>query len=101
MRNRKTLAVPPRRAFPAVGTLVRRPHGPSKSQLTQYPSIERIDFDESLAQARAATLRSSLPVVGVSRDTSVHLMGPSITSLVAQGTLPSFVPAEFGYSNYR
>jgi pimeloyl-ACP methyl ester carboxylesterase len=28
--------------------------GPSKDQLTQYPAIERIDFDASVAQARAA-----------------------------------------------
>jgi hypothetical protein len=26
-------------------------------------------------------------------------MGPFIASLVAQGTLPSFVPADFSYSN--
>jgi pimeloyl-ACP methyl ester carboxylesterase len=76
--------------------------GPSKDQLTQYPAMERIDFDASVAQARAAApLRSSLPVVVLSRDTRAHPMGPFIASLVAQGKLPAFVPADFGYSNDR
>ena len=76
--------------------------GPSPDQLAQYPAMERIDFDESLAQARAAApLRRSLPVVVLSRDTAAHPMGPFIASLVAQGTLPAFVPADFGYSNDR
>jgi pimeloyl-ACP methyl ester carboxylesterase len=63
--------------------------------------MERIDFDDSLAQACAATLRRYMPVVVVSRDTSVHHMGPFIASLVVQGTLPAFVPADFGYTNDR
>jgi pimeloyl-ACP methyl ester carboxylesterase len=76
--------------------------GPSKDQLAQYPAMERIDFDASVAQARAAPpLRHSLPVVVLSRDTSAHPMGPFIASLVAQGKLPAFVPADFGYSNDR
>jgi pimeloyl-ACP methyl ester carboxylesterase len=76
--------------------------GPSKDQLTNYPAMERIDFDESRAQARAAApLRRSLPVVVLSRDTRAHPMGPFIASLVAQGKLPAFVPADFGYSNDR
>ena len=37
---------------------------PSKDQLTQYPAMERIEFDASVAQARdAAPLRRNLPVV--------------------------------------
>jgi pimeloyl-ACP methyl ester carboxylesterase len=76
--------------------------GPSKDQLTKYPALERIDYDESMAQVRAAApLRRSLPVVVLSRDTAAHPMGPFIASLVAQGTLPAFVPADFGYSNDR
>jgi pimeloyl-ACP methyl ester carboxylesterase len=76
--------------------------GPSKDQLSQYPAMERIVFDASVAQARAAApLRSSLPVVVLSRDTRTHPMGPFIASLVAQGKLPAFVPADFGYTNDR
>jgi pimeloyl-ACP methyl ester carboxylesterase len=75
--------------------------GPSKDQLAQYPAMERIDFDASVAQARAATLRLSLPVVVLSRDTAAHPMGPPIASLVAQGKLPADVPADFGYINDR
>jgi pimeloyl-ACP methyl ester carboxylesterase len=76
--------------------------GPSKDQLTQYPEMERIDFDASVAQARAAApMRRSLPVVVLSRDTRAHPMGPFIASLVKQGKLPAFVPADFGYINDR
>jgi pimeloyl-ACP methyl ester carboxylesterase len=76
--------------------------GPSKDQLAKYPAMEHIDFDESRAQARAAApLRRSLPVVVLSRDTCAHPMGPFIASLVAQGKLPVFVPADFGYINDR
>jgi len=76
--------------------------GPSKDQLTQYPAMERIDFDASVAQAcAAAPPRPSLPVVVLSRDTAAHPMGPFIASLVAQGKLPAFVLADFGYSNDR
>jgi pimeloyl-ACP methyl ester carboxylesterase len=57
--------------------------GPSKDQLTKYPAIERIDFDASVAQARAATApRRSLPVVVLSRDTRAHPMGPFIASTI-------------------
>jgi pimeloyl-ACP methyl ester carboxylesterase len=76
--------------------------GPSSDQLTQYPAMERIDFDASVAQARAAEPpRHSLPVVVLSRDTRTNPMGPFIASLVAQGKLPAFVPADFGYINDR
>ena len=74
--------------------------GPTAEQLAQYPDIERIDFDASVNQARrAAPLRRSLPVVVLSRDTRRHPMGPAIASAVAAGTLPAFVPADFGYIN--
>jgi pimeloyl-ACP methyl ester carboxylesterase len=77
-------------------------NAPTKDQLTKYPALERIDYDESMAQVRAAApLRPSLPVVVLSRDTAAHPMGPSIASLVAQGKLPAFVPADFGYINDR
>lgn len=73
--------------------------GPSKDQLTQYPDMERIDIDASVAQARAAAPpRRSLPVVVLSRDTRAHPMGPFIASAVAQGKLPAYVPADFGYT---
>jgi pimeloyl-ACP methyl ester carboxylesterase len=73
--------------------------GPSKDQLTKYPEMERIDFDASLAQARAAAPpRRSLPVVVLSRDPRTNPMGPFIASEVAQGKLPTFVPADLGYT---
>jgi pimeloyl-ACP methyl ester carboxylesterase len=86
---------------PEQWNIVKAITGPSPDQLTKYPAMERIYFDASVAQARAATLRRSLPVVVLSRDTRAHPMGPFIASLVAQGKLPAFVPADFGYSNDR
>jgi pimeloyl-ACP methyl ester carboxylesterase len=73
--------------------------GPSRNQLTSYPDMERIDFDASLNQARAAAPpRRSVPVVVLSRDTRSNPMGPFIASRVAQGKLPAFVPEDFGYT---
>jgi pimeloyl-ACP methyl ester carboxylesterase len=87
---------------PAQWHIVQAITGPSKDQLTQYPAMERINFDKSVAQVRAsAPLRRDLPVVVLSRDTRAHPMGPFIASLVAQGKLPAFVPKDFGYSNDR
>lgn len=76
--------------------------GPSKEQVAKYPEIERIKFDASVAQARAAApLRCSLPVVVLSRDTRANPMGPVIASAVARHTLPAFVPENFGYISDR
>jgi pimeloyl-ACP methyl ester carboxylesterase len=78
--------------------------GPSKTQLAKYPEIERINFDRSVAQARAARPpRCSLPVVVVSRDTHTAPgnLGPVIASEVAQGKLPPLVPKDFGYIDDR
>lgn len=78
--------------------------GPSKLQLTEYPEIERINFDRSVAQARAVQPpRCSLPVVVVSRDTHTPPgdFGPMIASEVAQGKLPAFVRKDFGYIDDR
>jgi pimeloyl-ACP methyl ester carboxylesterase len=87
---------------PEQWNIVKAITGPSKDQLTQYPAMERIDFDASVAQARATTPpRRSLPVVVLFRDTRAHPMGPFIASLVAQGKLPAFVPTDFGYINDR
>jgi pimeloyl-ACP methyl ester carboxylesterase len=87
---------------PKQWNIVKAITGPSKDQITKYPAIERIDFDASVTQARAAApLRRSLPVVVLSRDTRAHPMGPFIASLVAQGKLPAFVPADFGYTDDR
>jgi pimeloyl-ACP methyl ester carboxylesterase len=78
--------------------------GPSKEQLAKYPAMERLNFDASVAQARAAApLRCSLPVVVVSRDTHTPPgdLGPVIASAVAQHKLPAFVPKNFGYLDDR
>lgn len=71
--------------------------GPTTEQLAQYPEMERIDFDASVAQARLAVPSRSLPVTVLSRDTRNRPMGPSIAAAVAAGKLPAFVPADFGY----
>lgn len=72
--------------------------GPTAEQIAQYPEIERIDFDASVAQARfAAPPSRSLPEAVLSRDTRNRSMGPTIAALVAAGKLPAFVPADFGY----
>jgi pimeloyl-ACP methyl ester carboxylesterase len=84
---------------PGQWQIVKAITGPSKDQLTKYPEMERIDFDASLAQARAAAPpRRSLPVVVLSRNTRTNPMGPFIASRVAQGKLPTFVPPDFGYT---
>ena len=78
--------------------------GPSRPELAKYPDIERINFDRSVAQARAVgPLRCSLPVVVVSRDTRSGPgdLGPLIAAEVAQGKLPAFVPEDFGYIDDR
>ena len=78
--------------------------GPSKEQLAKYPAMERLNFDASVAQARAAApLCCSLPVVVVSRDTRTPPgdLGPVIASAVAQHKLPAFVPKNFGYIDDR
>jgi hypothetical protein len=78
--------------------------GPSRPELAKYPDIERINFDRSVAQARAVgPLRCSLPVVVVSRDTRSGPgdLGPLIAAEVAQGKLPAFVPKDFGYIDDR
>jgi pimeloyl-ACP methyl ester carboxylesterase len=73
--------------------------GPTAEQIAQYPDIERIDFDASVAQARLAVPPNrSLPVTVLSRDTRNRSMGPSIAAAVAAGKLPAFVPADFGYT---
>jgi pimeloyl-ACP methyl ester carboxylesterase len=78
--------------------------GPSKEQLAKYPAMERLNFDASVAQARAAApLRCSLPVVVLSRDTHTPPgdLGPVIAAAVAQHKLPAFVPKNFGYTDDR
>jgi pimeloyl-ACP methyl ester carboxylesterase len=78
--------------------------GPSAGQLARYPAIERLNFDASVVQARAArTLPSWLPVTVISRDTRTGPgdLGPVIAAAVANGTLPAFVPKDFGYTDDR
>lgn len=73
--------------------------GPTADQLAKYPAMERLNFDTSVAQTRAAPpLRSRLPVTVVSRDTRTGPgdLGPVIAAAVANGTLPAFVPKDFG-----
>jgi pimeloyl-ACP methyl ester carboxylesterase len=78
--------------------------GPSVALRAQYPAIERINFDRSVAEARATRPpRCALPAEVISRNTRTPPgdLGPVIAAQVAQGKLPAFVPKNFGYIDDR
>lgn len=62
--------------------------------LAQYPDIERVDFDASFAQVRAAGSLRQMPLVVISAD---HPWGPIVEQMFTAGQLPPGVPANFGY----
>ena len=68
--------------------------GNIRESLALYPALERIDPDRSFDQARAAPPLSPLPLIVLSAD---RPWGPQIPALIANGTLPADVPADFGY----
>ena len=68
--------------------------GDIRESLALYPALERIDPDRSFDQVRAAPPLSPLPLVVLSAD---RPWGPQIPALIADGTLPADVPADFGY----
>jgi pimeloyl-ACP methyl ester carboxylesterase len=62
--------------------------------LALYPALERIDPDRSFDQVRAAPPLKPLPLIVLSAD---RPWGPQVPALIANGTLPANVPADFGY----
>lgn len=68
--------------------------GDIRESLALYPALERIDPDRSFDQVRAAPPLSPLPLIVLSAD---RPWGPQIPALIADGTLPADVPADFGY----
>ena len=68
--------------------------GDIRESLVLYPALERIDPDRSFDQVRAAPPLRPLPLVVLSAD---RPWGPQIPALIANGTLPADVPADFGY----
>jgi pimeloyl-ACP methyl ester carboxylesterase len=68
--------------------------GDIRESLALYPALERIDPDRSFDQVRAAPPLRPLPLVVLSAD---RPWGPQIPALIANGTLPADVPADFGY----
>ncbi len=68
--------------------------GDIKESLALYPALERIDPDRAFDQVRAAPPLKPLPLVVLSAD---RPWGPQVPALIANGTLPADVPADFGY----
>ena len=68
--------------------------GDIRESLVLYPALERIDPDRSFDQVRAAPPLGPLPLVVLSAD---RPWGPQVPALIADGTLPADVPADFGY----
>jgi pimeloyl-ACP methyl ester carboxylesterase len=68
--------------------------GEIRESLALYPALERIDPDRSFDQVHAAPPLRPLPLVVLSAD---RPWGPQIPALIANGTLPAEVPADFGY----
>ncbi len=68
--------------------------GDIRESLALYPALERIDPDRSFDQVRAAPPLRPLPLIVLSAD---RPWGPQIPSMIAAGTLPANVPADFGY----
>jgi pimeloyl-ACP methyl ester carboxylesterase len=68
--------------------------GDIRESLVLYPALERIDPDRSFDQVRAAPPLRPQPLIVLSAD---RPWGPQIPSMIAAGTLPADVPADFGY----
>jgi pimeloyl-ACP methyl ester carboxylesterase len=62
-------------------------------QLAQYPELERLDYDRSFDQLRAAAPLRSMPLVLLSSD---HSIQKALEPLIAAGKMPPGIPADFG-----
>jgi pimeloyl-ACP methyl ester carboxylesterase len=68
--------------------------GDTEKSRALYWALERIDPDRSFDQVRAEPPLNPLPLIVLSAD---RPWGPQIPALIAEGTLPADVPADFGY----
>jgi pimeloyl-ACP methyl ester carboxylesterase len=68
--------------------------GETRESVALYPALERIDPDRSFDQMRAAPPLSPIPLIVLSAD---RPWGPQLPALIANGTLPADIPADFGY----
>lgn len=68
--------------------------GDISESLVVYPDLERLDFDASFAQVRAARPLPQMPLVVISAD---RPWGPIVEQMHAAGELLPGVPADFGY----
>jgi pimeloyl-ACP methyl ester carboxylesterase len=62
-------------------------------QLAQYPDLERLDYDRSFTQLRAAAPLRPMPLMLLSSD---HSIQKALEPLIAAGKLPPGIPADFG-----
>jgi pimeloyl-ACP methyl ester carboxylesterase len=62
-------------------------------QLAQYPQLERLDYDRSFDQLRAAAGMRPMPLTLLSSD---HSIQKALEPLIAAGKLPPGIPADFG-----
>ena len=70
-----------------------RLNAPQRDSLEEYPAIERVDFERSFAQIRAAAPIEPLPLVVLSADRSV---APQIAEGIANGSLPADILPTYG-----
>ncbi|WP_448006748.1 alpha/beta fold hydrolase [Agromyces bauzanensis] len=68
--------------------------GDIEESLAEYPDLEQVDAEASIAQVRAAPPLQPMPLVVISAD---HAYGPLFPELIASGQVPSGVPEDFGY----
>jgi pimeloyl-ACP methyl ester carboxylesterase len=68
--------------------------GDIRESLAMYPDLERVDWDRSFDQVRAAPPLRPLPLVVLSAD---RPWGPQVPSMIAAGKLPADIPPNFGY----
>ena len=67
--------------------------GDIEESLVEYPDLEQVDADGSIAQVRAAPALHPMPLVVISAD---ELWAPLFPGLIASGGIPPGVPEDFG-----
>jgi pimeloyl-ACP methyl ester carboxylesterase len=67
--------------------------GEIEDSLVEYPDLEQVDADRSIAQVRAAPALHPIPLVVISAD---ELLAPLFPGLIASGAISPDVPPDFG-----